>query len=111
MGSRNDDRIPLIARRRHGETVADMIANGWDVYAQCRIPRCGCRLRVDLQRVARVLGPAYSLWDKPQRCRGVGCKDVMDLWAKAPGMAFHEPLVTVKLPDELPAYRRGREPR
>lgn len=111
MGSRNEDRIPLIARRSRCETVADMIAQGWDVYAQCRTPRCGCRLRVDLQKVARVLGPNFSPWDKPQRCRGVGCSDLMDLWAKAPGMAFHEPLVSVTLPEELPAWRRGREPR
>lgn len=86
-----------------------MIANGWQVYAQCRVPRCSCRLRVDLQRVARVKGPTFSLWDKPQPCRGLGCKDVMDLWAKAPGMNLYEPLVTIHIPERLPAYRRGRE--
>lgn len=108
MGSRNADRIPLIARRRHGETVADMIANGWDVYAQCPIGRCSNKMAVNLRLVASVKGPGYSLWNRRPKCRRPGCDGKMLLWARAPGMPAHEGLIYVEQGPVKPAWKRGR---
>jgi hypothetical protein len=90
MGTRNPDRVPLAYRRRRCETVADMIDQGWDVISRCR--RCELLMTVDLQMIARVRGPAFSLWCRKSRCRRIGCTGVVEFQAKAPGMAWHEAL-------------------
>lgn len=90
MGSRNPDRVPLAYRRRRCETVTQMIAQRWDVLSCCE--RCRLQMVVDLQMIARVRGPAFSLWNRRSHCRRVGCGGVVSFMAKAPGMAWHEPL-------------------
>jgi hypothetical protein len=90
MGTRNPDRVPLAYRRARCETVADMIDQGWDVISRCR--KCELLMAVDLQTIARLRGPATSLWCRKARCRRIGCGGVVEFQAKAPGMAWHEEL-------------------
>ena len=107
MGSRNADRIPLSHRRARCQGVGEMIAQGWDVRATCWT--CRTTLAVDLARVARAKGAAFSLWDKPQRCRKAGCAGTMELMARAPGMSVHEPLrAEPEAPAAPPAWLRAR---
>lgn len=90
MGSRNSDRIPIQMRRRKCETVADMAAQGWDVLSKCQA--CGLVMRVNLKMIAKVSGPATSLWNRKQRCRRVGCTGFIEFQGRAPDMHWHETL-------------------
>jgi len=90
MGHRNPDRVPISYRRARCETVSDMLREGWDVISKCRT--CGLMMGVDLALVAKVKGGKVSLWNRTQRCKRIGCTGTVDFMAKAPGMAFHEPL-------------------
>ena len=105
MGSRNPDRVPLSYRRRKCETVADMMAQGWDVISNCR--KCGLMMTVDLRMIARVRGARFSLWNRKTRCRRVGCGGVVEFQAKAPGMNWYENL-DAPWPEDKPAAVRSR---
>lgn len=111
MGSRNEDRIPLSARRSRCETVAQMLAGRWEVTAKCQT--CRVELKVDLRTIALVRGPGFSLWNKLARCRSVACtRGRVEFRAKAPGMAYFEPLATpppAEGPPPNPAWLRGRD--
>jgi hypothetical protein len=99
MGHRNPDRIPLSWRRTRCETVAEMAAARWDVLSKCRV--CGLQMRVQLRVIATVSGPNTSLWNRRAPCRRLLCSGQVEFWAKAPGMASHEPL-TAEWPDGKP---------
>lgn len=90
MGQTNPDRVPLLARRRRCETVADMIRERWDVISVC--DRCGLMMTVSLKVIAAVRGRDLSLWNQHARCRRIGCSGWVDFRAKAPGMVMHEDL-------------------
>ncbi len=91
MGHRNPDRVPLAYRRAGCETVADMMQARWEVISNCR--QCGLIMAVNLALVAKVSGPAASLWNRTSRCRRLGCIGVVEFQAKAPGMVMFEALV------------------
>lgn len=105
MGSRNPDRISIVARRPAGETVEAMIAASWEVQARCST--CRLSTAVDLFLVASTRGPETSLWDRDVHCRRRGCKGRMRFYAKAPGMADYDMLAGEPAARE-PAYLRGR---
>lgn len=108
MGSRNPDRVSLVARRAKCETVAQMIEQGWDVVSKCR--RCELMMQVDLRVIAIVKGPNFSLWNRYGRCRRLMCNSVVDFMAKAPGMSWHE-LLSAPWPDDErppPAWMTAR---
>jgi hypothetical protein len=62
--------------------------------------------RVDLRVIAIVRGPKFSLWNQHSRCRRVGCHGAVRFQAKAPGMAWHEPL-EAEWPDSKPPAASG----
>jgi len=97
MGSRNADRIPLSDRYLLGRNVVDMYERRWEVISHCLA--CGLNMAVDLRLVARVSGPATSLWNRTARCRRIGCAGRVEFQAKAPGMTGYEPLRTHDQPD------------
>lgn len=106
MGSRNPDRIPISQRRREGETVAAMLAHGWEVVSACQT--CGIELRTDLALIVRVSGGGTSLWNRKARCRRLNCAGWVVFKAKAPGMFWFEELAADDRAPDLPAWRRGR---
>lgn len=112
MGSRNPDRISLAARRREGETVGQMHANGWRLQAFC--PKCRVTLNLKLEPMIATAGPLFSLWDRPMICRNAACRDGRAiLQAKAPGMAYFEPLRSPRPTPPPPAAwmaSRGKDP-
>ena len=67
------------------ETDADIIALwprwmdsagamlGMNALVRCRCAKCGTLLRVELADIVARHGPGYSLIDKLERCRMVGC--------------------------------------
>ncbi|WP_332047962.1 hypothetical protein [Phenylobacterium sp.] len=77
-------------RRRKCETVTEMEARGWDVLAKCQA--CGLTTRVNLRHVARIRGPAFSLWNRRARCKRVACPGAAQFLGRAPDMSWHEPL-------------------
>jgi len=110
MGNRNPDRVPLSHRRSRCKTVADMLAQGWDVISECRT--CGLMMQVDLDLIAWRKGAKTSLWNRKARCRRLHCEGVVDFKAKAPGMLWHEKLIADdRIPDPVPAWIRNREPK
>lgn len=90
MGARNPDRIPLAWRRDRCESVGQMLEQGWDVLSKC--PVCGLIMQTDLAVIAKVNGPAVSLWNRKARCRRLLCPGFVEFHAKAPGMDGHQPL-------------------
>lgn len=92
MGARNVDRFSLRERRSKGETVADMWKERWRVRSYCE--SCGVRMRLNLEHVIRVNGPAFSLWDKTATCRRVldvgGCSGTVFFEACPPGAPGYE---------------------
>jgi len=90
MGTRNPDRVPIRVRRAKCETVGQMIAQRWDVQSKC--PVCHLEMDVDLNLVAMVRGPGFSLWNKKPRCRRRLCNGRVRFWARSPDMSWHEEL-------------------
>jgi len=90
MGSRNPDRVPVSYRRRKCETVGDMIQQGWDVHSRCMT--CGTLFRVNLRIIARLKGPDFSIWNRKDRCRRLGCSGHVEFHGRAPDMSWHEVL-------------------
>lgn len=71
MGSRSVDRASAVELRAVAETVKTMRDFGWEVLSHCRA--CGLKMRVDLDRAVRDLGPTASLWNRHPPCRRIGC--------------------------------------
>jgi hypothetical protein len=71
MGARSIDRASAVELRAVAETVETMRRFGWEVVSAC--PACGLRMRVDLARAVRDLGPDASLWNRHPPCRRIGC--------------------------------------
>ena len=71
MGARNRDRFTETDWRAASSTVAQIIRNGWPVYAECQA--CGVRLWVDLETIAARRGPRTDLWGRTGKCKRVGC--------------------------------------
>lgn len=69
-----------------------MLVQGWDVITKC--PACGLIMQADLAMIARINGPATSLWNRRPHCRRMGCTGRLEFLAKAPGMGWHETLTT-----------------
>jgi len=90
MGRRNPDRIPMREWRSNAETVADMQRKGWDVISSCQ--KCGLAMATDLVVIARLSGPATSLWNRSSPCRRIGCTGAVVFLAKIPGRSMHEAL-------------------
>ena len=107
MGSKNPDRVPISYRRRRCETVADMMAQGWDVISKCRT--CGLAMQVNLDLVVWRTGAKTSLWNRIAHCRRLHCTGVVDFLARAPGMHWHELLQADDREPDSPAWRRGRD--
>jgi len=99
MGSRNLDRIPIRMWRSKVETVADMLAEKWEIITSCQ--KCGLAMVADLALIARESGPATSLWNRSSPCRRIGCTGAVVFMAKAPGKTFHEAL-SAPWPDGKP---------
>jgi hypothetical protein len=103
MGGPNPDRISLVERRHHGETVADMWKSEWKCRAVCE--RCGVALRVNLDTMIRLNGPGLSLWNKTTACKVVGCPGRMFFQARppyAPGWDYLGRPPRVRRPHEGP---------
>ena len=90
MGSQSPEDVPMSIRRRKVESVADMLREHWEVISVCR--KCALTMAVDLRVIARLKGPATSLWNRHGRCRRIGCVGVVDFQAKVPGVPFHREL-------------------
>jgi hypothetical protein len=105
MGSRNPDRVPIAYRRRRCESVGDMIRQGWDVHSKCQ----GCQhlFRVNLKMIARVKGADFSLWNRRERCKRLGCTGFMVFQGKTPDMSWHEPLDAPWPEGKAPAAKPG----
>jgi len=99
MGSRNPDRIPIAMRRRRCESVGDMIRLGWDVHSKCEA--CGLLFRVNLKLIARVKGADFSLWNRKERCKRLGCVGFVNFQGKAPDMSWHE-VLSAPWPEDRP---------
>jgi hypothetical protein len=91
MGSRNLDRIPMIAWRGRCETVGEMWRAGWR-HVRARCETCRSEFQVDLQRVMREKGPKTSLWNRKQRCPRVSCAGPVHFMVRIPGLHFYQPM-------------------
>lgn len=67
MGSRDPDLIASPPSPFRAVTLAEMRGARWTVTAYC--DQCQTRLYVDIEALARLLGPDYVLWGKRPRCR------------------------------------------
>lgn len=67
MGARDPDLIATPPSPIAALTVAEMRLKRWTVTAYCA--RCQTRVYVDLDALARLLGPDYMLWGKHPRCK------------------------------------------
>lgn len=92
MGTTDPDRVPITYRRRKCESVGDMIRQGWDIHSRCMT--CGTLFRVNLRIIAKVKGPDFSLWNRKDRCRRLGCIGHVEFQGRAPDMSWHEVLNT-----------------
>ncbi|MDP3853602.1 hypothetical protein [Phenylobacterium sp.] len=106
MGSKNPDRVPLSARRHHGETVGLMRANKWKIRSDC--PHCRVAVNISLDPIICMRGPLYSLWDRTMKCPNAACSGQARIAAIAPGMHKYEAMITAKPFDEPPAWLRAR---
>lgn len=61
----------MVRNRDTPVTVAELIAEGADVYCSCQW--CGNGRRVRLERIRRVKGPDYLLLDRLPLCETPGC--------------------------------------
>jgi hypothetical protein len=102
MGSRNLDRIPIRMWRSKAETVAEMLAQKWEVITSCQ--KCGLAMVADLALIARETGPATSLWNRSSPCRRIGCTGAVVFMAKVPGVAFHQ-VLSAPWPEGKPPER------
>jgi hypothetical protein len=80
MGSKNLDRISTVEWRAKCETVADLARDRIEVISVCG--KCDLRMTVDLRLIARVSGPATSLWNRKAPCKRIGCSGVVVFRAK-----------------------------
>lgn len=69
--------------RAASRSVRQILSNGWPVYADCDL--CDLRLKADVERMAQVAGPAFSLWGAKPRCRRVGCPGRVTFYLDPPG--------------------------
>lgn len=69
--------------RAASRNVRQILSNGWPVYADCDL--CDLRLKADVERIAQVAGPAFSLWGAKPRCRRVGCPGLVTFYLDPPG--------------------------
>ena len=107
MGSRNPDRVGIRERFHLGRTVGDMARQRWEVISRC--DTCGLMMLVDLKLISFVRGPNVSLWNRKARCRRLLCPGYVTFWAKAPGMAGHDPLIIdTRVPDVRPGWVERR---
>jgi hypothetical protein len=67
MGTRNRDRFTDDDWREGSQTVRQILSNRWPVYADCDV--CDLRLKADIERLAQVVGPGFSLWGAKPHCR------------------------------------------
>lgn len=91
MGSRNPNRHPFHERVSGKETVATMLADGWQIVTRCAT--CGLRLRTPLRPILRLAGRNCTLWDRHPRCRTVGCLGRVTFFATIPRCPGEYPLV------------------
>lgn len=71
MGRRGFHRYTDDDWRSAGNTVEQLLLNGWPVYGECQ--KCGVRVWANLDYVAMKSGPRTSLWGWTPGCRVVGC--------------------------------------
>lgn len=83
MGRKNWDRYSDEDWRRAGSTVRAIIANGWPVDSVCEV--CDLRIEADVKRIAREVGPDFSLWGASPRCRRKGCPGRVTFYVSPPG--------------------------
>lgn len=82
MGRRNPDRYAISDWRQACPNVHWMIAERWDVIAECG--SCGLQMQADLVRIEREKGPDYSLWDRSTPCRRLRCRGFVQFHALPP---------------------------
>ncbi len=93
------------------QTVADLIAEGAEVWAHCS--PCRSRWRCDLVKIAKVKGPLYSLWNRTSPCRTPGCAGRVWFKAQCPGskawvhFSDADPAVVGRLHEAWRASRDG----
>lgn len=83
MGRRNPDRYTDDDWREASQTVKQILANRWTVYAECDL--CDLRIKADVESIARRLGGGFSLWGAKFRCRRVGCPGHVTFYLDPPG--------------------------
>lgn len=66
MSTKKLETFTVQQRRKHGETVFDMIVNRWEVQAEC--DACRTVVIVSLMNLFRLHGPTHSLWDRSIPC-------------------------------------------
>lgn len=67
VGHKNFERWPPIAWRRSAETVGQMRAARWQVFAYCRT--CHLTVTVDVRMIELARGANFSLWNRQAKCR------------------------------------------
>ncbi len=92
MGSRNLDRVPLHEWADRVKTVDLMIAEKWQVLADC--PACRVRIRVDLNVIRQVKGGSYSLWNRRPPCKVFLCNGRVRFFAQNRHRPMFEELAT-----------------
>lgn len=83
MGRRNYSAYTDDDWRTASSSLRQVLSNGWPVYADCDL--CNVRLKVDLERVAQLVGPGRSLWGAKPQCRCVGCPGRVTFYLDPPG--------------------------
>jgi hypothetical protein len=101
MGAKNLNRIPVDAWRLKYPTVAELARDHVEVISSCR--QCGLNMPVDLGLVAKVSGPATSLWNRTARCKRIGCSGWVDFKAKFRGLNIYQ---TLAADDREPGHGR-----
>ena len=83
MGRKNYSAYTDADWRSATGSLRQILSNGWPVYADCDL--CDLRLKADLERMAQIAGPGFSLWGSKPRCRRVGCPGRVTFYIDPPG--------------------------
>lgn len=83
MGRKNLDRYSDDDWRAASTSLAQILDNGWPVFADCDV--CDLRLKADVVRIAQLAGPKASLWGAKPKCRRVGCPGRVTFYLRPPG--------------------------
>jgi len=95
VGRKNLDRYSDDDWRQASPTVRALIENRWPVRSAFKV--CDLVMDTDLTRMARDVGPHFSLWGTTPPCRRRGCPGRVTFYVSPPG-ALSAIAMTAKRP-------------